>query len=38
MHIINNIVDEIIWGIINKNLPMLKVEVEKLISANDSES
>ena len=38
IHAYDNIVDEIIWGIINKNLPQLKIEVKKLIDTNDSES
>ena len=31
IHAYDNIVDEIIWGIINKNLPDLKIEVNKLL-------
>ena len=32
IHAYDNIADEIIWGIINKNLPTLKIEVEKLLN------
>ena len=31
IHAYDNIVDEIIWGIINRNLPQLKIEVEQLL-------
>ena len=34
IHAYDNIVDEIIWGIVNKNLPDLKNEVEKLLKDN----
>ena len=32
IHAYDNIVDEIIWGIINRNLPQLKIEVKKIKS------
>jgi len=31
IHAYDNIVDEIIWGVIHKNLPNLRLEIKKLL-------